>query len=207
MNLHTFTGSLTFEQVKRFVLGGARGLKSGNPQAKVSINATPGASGEALLRDLYRKDTPLDYGGVDAYFGSSQPGGPQDWVPLIDKVHELTGKPVLIHEWGYSSLQGSGIPLRRKVANSVCQNQAWKYVWRNEHSPEEQAAYVQTGMKIFATYPNVAGCFFYDWGDDPVCYHCGAKGCPAECGWGLVDSQGKPKPAYYALKAMAKEFF
>jgi hypothetical protein len=40
-----------------------------------------------------------------------------------------------------------------------------------------------------------------------VCYHCGQKGCPGECGWGMVDSQGKPKAAYYAFKALAQEFF
>ena len=58
----------------------------------------------------------------------------------------------------------------------------WNNVWRKEHSPEEQAAYVRIALKIFATYPNVIGCFFYDWGDDAVCYHCGRKECPGECG-------------------------
>jgi hypothetical protein len=80
-------------------------------------------------------------------------------------------------------------------------------VWRTAHSPEEQAAYFRVTLKIFGTYPNVAGCFIYDWSDDAVCTHCGRKGCPAECGWGIVDSQDKPKPAYYVVKSMAHEYF
>jgi len=208
MDIDVFRGPLSIQQAERFLLAGARGLKTGNPQAKADMNPAGLESGEPLFRDLYsRPDTPFDYAGIDGYFGSWQPGGPQDWVPVIERIHEITGKPVLINEWGYSSIQGSGNPLKRKVGNPICEKQAWKNVWQKEHSPEEQAAYVRIALKIFATYPNVVGCFFYDWGDDAVCYHCGSKGCPSECGWGMVDSQGNPKPAYHAFKAMAQEFF
>ena len=208
MDIDVFRGPLSIEQAERFLTAGGLGLKQGNPEAKVDINPATLDKGEPLFRALYSKpDTPFDYAGIDGYFGSWEPGGPQDWIPVIEKIHDITGKPVLINEWGYPSIEGSGKPLKQKVGNPVCDKQKWINVWRKEHSPEEQAAYVQIALKIFGTYPNVAGCFFYDWGDDAVCYHCGQKGCPSECGWGMVDSQGKPKPAYYTFKSVAPEFF
>jgi hypothetical protein len=209
MDIKPFIGPLSLQQVERFLLAGARGLKAVNPQLKVDINPAHFDTGEPLFRDLYAKpDTPFDYAGIDGYFGNSRAGGPQEWLAIIDRLYAITGKPVLVNEWGYSSIQGSGVPLDRNVGPfSVCQNQAWKFVWRKEHSPEEQAAYVEMGMKIFATYPHVAGAFFFEWSDNPVCMHCGTRGCPQECGWGLVDSKGKPKPAYNAFKAAAHEYW
>jgi hypothetical protein len=208
MDIDIFRGPLSTEQVERFLMAGARGLKKGNPEVKADINPAFLETGERLYRNLYSKpDTPFDYAGIDGYFGNGVPGGPQDWIPLIEQIHEITGKPVLINEWGYSSIQGSGKPLNRKVGDSICEKQKWNNVWRKEHSPQEQAAYAEIALKIFATYPNVVGSFFYDWGDDAVCYHCGQKGCPSECGWGMVDSQGKPKPVYYTFKSIAREFF
>ena len=209
MDIDVFRGPLSLQQAARFLQAGARGVKSGNPESKADINpASLDSDSEWLFRELYSKsDTSFDYAGIDGYFGSWSPGGPQDWIPVIERIYEITGKPVLINEWGYSSMQGSGIPLAQKVGNPVCEKQAWNNVWRKEHSPEKQAAYVRMTLKIFATYPNVIGCFIYDWGDDPVCYHCGRKGCPAECGWGIVDSHGIPKPAYRVVKAMAQEYF
>ena len=208
MDVPIFRGPLTIQQAERFMTAGGRGVKKGNPEAKTDINPGGLESGERFFRDIYpNSDTPFDYAGIDGYFGSWQPGGPQDWVPVIEKIHEITGKPVLVNEWGYSSIEGSGKALKKKIGISVCDQQRWNNAWRKEHSPEEQAAYVQIAVKIFATYPNVAGCFFYEWKDDAVCGHCGNKDCPAECGWGMVDIQGRPKPVYFAFKSMAHEFF
>jgi hypothetical protein len=209
MDIDVFRGPLSIEQAARFLTAGGRGVKTGNRESKADINpASLESNGEWLFRELYSKpDTPFDYAGIDGYFGSWSPGGPQDWIPVIERIYEITGKPVLINEWGYSSIQGSGKPLKQKVGNVVCEKQAWNNVWRKEHSPEEQAAYARIALKIFATYPHVVGCFFYDWGDDAVCYHCGQKECPGECGWGMVDPQGNPKPAYYVFKTLAREYF
>jgi hypothetical protein len=208
MDIDVFRGPLSIEQAERFLTAGARGLKQGNAEAKADINPAGLDTGEALFRALYSKpDTPFDYAGIDGYFGSWEPGGPQDWIPVIEKIHDITGKPVLINEWGYSSIQGSGKRLKQKVGNRICEMQKWDNAWGKGHTPEEQAAYAQIALKIFGTYPDVVGCFFYDWGDDAVCYHCGQKGCPSECGWGMVDSLGKPKPVYYTFNSMAHEFF
>ena len=44
------------------------------------------------------------------------------------------------------------------------------------------------------------GAVIYCWGDSESCYVCGQEECPVETGWGLVDNDGKPKPAYYAVQ-------
>jgi hypothetical protein len=208
MDIDVFRGPLSIEQAERFLIAGARGVKAGNPEAKTDINPARLDNGERMLRDLYSMpDCPFDYVGIDGYFGTWQPGGPEEWIPVIEKIHEITGKQVIINEWGYSSLEGSGKPLKQGIGISTCQKQKWDNVWGKGHTPEVQAAYVKIALQIFGTYPNVAGCFFYSWGDDPVCYHCGRKGCPSECGWGLVDSEGKPKPAYDVFKLLAPKFF
>jgi hypothetical protein len=197
MDIVEFHGPLSVEQAGRFMTAGARGVKRGNPAAKAGINVAVLASGETFFRSIYQKpDNPFDYAGVDGYFGTWEPGGPEDWIPVIQKIHDITGKPVLINEWGYSSIEGSGIPLKVKIGNPVCEQQKWTNSWGTGHSPEAQAEYVKMGLNIFSTYPNVLGAFFYSWRDDAVCWHCGQKGCPAECAWGIVDSEGKPKPAY-----------
>ncbi|MGO8792816.1 MAG: hypothetical protein ACLQVL_36255 [Terriglobia bacterium] len=208
MDIDVFHGPLSIEQAERFLTAGARGLKAGNPDAKTDINPAGLDTGEPIFRALYSQaDSPFDYAGIDGYFGSWAPGGPQDWVPVIEKIHAITGKPVLINEWGYSSIEGSGKPLHKKIGNPVCEQQKWNHVWGKGHTPEEQAAYVEIALKIFGTYPNVVGCFFYDWGDDAVCYHCGQKNCPGECGWGMTDPQGKPKPAYDVFKTLSPAYF
>jgi len=208
MDIDVFRGPLSLEQAERFMIAGARGLKKANPDVKTDINPSGLETGEKLFRDIYsRPDNPFDYAGIDGYFGSWSPGGPEDWIPVIEKIHEITGKQVLINEWGYSSIEGNGKPLHKKIGNPVCEKQKWNNVWGKGHTPEGQASYVEIALKIFGTYPDVAGCFFYDWGDDAVCFHCGRKDCPAECGWGMTDSQGKPKPAYEVFKTLAPQYF
>lgn len=214
-------GPLSIAQIERFLLAGARGLKAGNPQLKIDINpafldrsedfrpTAPGLSGERLLRDLYSiPDTPFDYAGIDGYLGSFQPGAPQDWALIIERIHNLTGKPVLINEWAYSSKAGNGIPLDPKIGDPVCDIQKWPNSWGKGHTPEVQADFIQIAMKIFATYPNVAGCFYLAWKDrSMVCPICKHADCPRETGWGLLDNQGNPKPALSVFQSLAHEFF
>jgi hypothetical protein len=217
MDADGFRGPLTPEQAARFMLVGGRGVIAGNPAARAGFNPASlynsewsVLSGEWYFRRLYaEKDHPFAYAGIDGYFGSWAEGGPQDWIPRIEEIYRLTGKPVLINEWGYSSLGGLPKPPGRKGVRGspVCDAQGWHYVWDKEHSPAEQAAYARIGLKIFATYPHVLGGFWYDWQDDPICGHCGRANCPAECGWGLVDGAGQPKPAYHAFKETVEQHY
>jgi hypothetical protein len=212
MDIDVFRGPLTREYAAGFMLAGARGLRKGNPNTRPGINpAVVSDESRWLYRELYvRPDTPFGYAGIDGYFGSWQPGGPEDWVPWLDEIHTITGQDVLVNEWGYSALGAVGEspkgPLPPGV-NGVCVARAWNNVWGGAHTPAVQADYFRIALKIFATYPHVLGSFIYDWGDDAVCYHCGQTECPSECGWGIVDSQGTPKPAYYAVKEITSAYY
>jgi len=68
------------------------------------------------------------------------------------------------------------------------------------HTPEGQAKFYTEVIPRFARYPYVIGEFIYSWKDASACYACGQTDCPQETGWGLLDGQGNPKPAFDAVK-------
>jgi hypothetical protein len=212
-DIDIFRGPLSVEQMDRFLLAGGRGIKRGNAEAKPGVNlGGPNDEARALAKRVYRiSDTPFDYVGIDGYFGSWQPGGPDNWPGFIDEAFDMTGKPVIIAEWGYSSLQEGPItddPERTKRYNqSVCRRKKWGTVWRTSHTPQEQADYVSECVRIFAEHRHCIGNFFFRYGDTETCWQCGQPLCPAECAWGMVDTKGKPKPAYEALKKTVRKQF
>ncbi|MEM2129249.1 MAG: hypothetical protein QXZ70_01485 [Candidatus Bathyarchaeia archaeon] len=206
MDIRIFRGSMTVEQAGRFLTEGSNGVKEGNPEAETSINpAGLGADGRWLFETLYAEGKRVfDYAGIDGYFGSWAPGGPESWLPVLEEIHRITKMPVIIHEWGYSSTgrvkeRPSGSPPEGWNGWN-CYEKAWYNVWKKEHSEAEQAEFVKAAIEFFAGIPYLVGNFFFRWRDPPTCWQCGQPECPSECGWGLLNVQGKPKPAYYALK-------
>lgn len=200
MDIVEFRGDMTIEQAGRFLVAQAKGLRAGNPDALLGINPAHYSSEESLYlyRLCYHENEGLfDYVGVDGYFGSWSPGKVQDWVEVIDYLFELTGKQVLINEWGYPSTGGAPDP---DGTAKPCDCGHFRYAWREGQTEEEQAAYVATGVRLLLTYPNVMGFLYYSWGDDEICWHCGKRNCPSECSWGITDGHNNPKPAYYAFK-------
>ena len=212
MDIRIFRGPMTVEQAARFLKAGSLGIKEGNPETKTSMNpAGLNEDGRWLFKTLYSKGERIfDYAGIDGYFGSWAPGGPESWTPVIEEIHRMTNTPVLVHEWGYSSIgrvkeRPDGRP--PEGWNSWnCFEKAWFNVWNKEHSGAEQAEYVKVTLEMFSKTPNLAGNFFFRWHDPPTCWQCGQPNCPSECGWGLGDSEGKPKPAYYAFKETFERF-
>lgn len=204
-DIETFHGDMNRQQVLRFLVASARGLKKGNPKAKPGINlAFQNDFSAWLLPALYGEYPDLfDYLGLDGYLGSWQEGGPEDWQGYIDWAYRLAGKPIIINEWGYSTLQQGPNPdpqgLRR-YNQDVCRTKTWEYQWDGPHSEEKQAEYILKGMELFAKDDRVIGEFFFRWSDTETCWQCGDPLCPAECAWGIVDPEGNPKPGYYALK-------
>lgn len=198
MDIRGFRGKMTIEQAGRYLIASARGLRDGNPDAMLGINPAEYEIPEAVyLYDLCYVQNPdlLDYVGGDRYFGTWSAGNVQDWVIIIDHLHNLTGKPVLVNEWGYNSSGGKANPV-----GHVCETGHFNHVWKEEHNEQEQADYVATGIRLLLTYPNCIGFFYYSWGDDGVCWQCGKVGCPGESTWGITDGHNNPKPAYYAFK-------
>lgn len=227
MDVTVFRGPMNIGQAARYCEAGAKGLKRGNGNARTSMNPAGVTTDSVYLyKKLYTgQEKYFDYAGIDGYYGSWAPGRPEDWLWCIDKINEITGAPVLINEWGYSSIGGKGFvtedgaggrgSLNRVIDSNelvntvdvVCNAQAWNNVWKNEHDEAEQAEYLAVCLKLFAGHPLVIGSFIYSWGDDTTCFHCGTEGCPAECGWGITDSKGRPKPAYYAVQEAVRKYY
>lgn len=69
-----------------------------------------------------------------------------------------------------------------------------------EHTPEGQAAFFEYIIPEIRKLDFVIGTIVYCWSDSDDCYVCGQEDCPVETKWGLVDNEGNPKPAYYAVK-------
>jgi hypothetical protein len=211
-DIDIFRGPLSDELMVRFLKTSAAGVKKANPSARCGINIgelTP--RGKLLIEALYDGSGLFDYVGLDGYFGSWQPGGPQNWVTYIDAAHALSGVPVIINEWGYSSLGSSPnagkLDPTRPYNQDVCSSGAWHKVWKREHTPAEQAEYLGECLRIFAASPHVIGNFFFKWRDDPTCWQCGQPLCPAECAWGMTDVHQAPKPAYHAYRDAVTALF
>lgn len=68
------------------------------------------------------------------------------------------------------------------------------------HTPEGQADFFSYIIPKIRKLDYVIGAFIYMWDDTGDCYVCGQSDCPVETKWGLVDSEGNPKPAYYAVQ-------
>lgn len=69
------------------------------------------------------------------------------------------------------------------------------------HTPEGQAQFYADILPRLRKLNCLAGTILYCCQDSSVCWFCGLEGCPSETRWGIVDSQGVPKPAFEAVKA------
>ena len=253
MGLPKFTLPLTLDEAARFVgiqaetmypLRGRLliGYNSGGPEAKL----------HALLRPYHRY---CDYVGIDVYLGcfAGVPGLLGMFESLLRYLWAMTGKPVLLQEFGYI---GGGAPktaaqrretlrvygleketdakadvealLEKLPANfqhSIRfdgKNDAERYYdllfhsdYRQHfyremprltripgyaHTPAGQAKFYNDLIGRLYRLPFVAGAMIYCWSDAPFCGYCGQSDCPVETRWGLVDCDGAPKPAYYAVR-------
>ncbi len=68
------------------------------------------------------------------------------------------------------------------------------------HTPDGQAKFFSKVIRLFYNLDFVCGTIIYCYSDYGKCGYCGQSDCPTETRWGLVDQQGNPKPAYYAVK-------
>ncbi len=68
------------------------------------------------------------------------------------------------------------------------------------HSPEGQGKFFEDLIPKIRKLDYVVGAVVYCWQDSDDCYVCGQVDCPVETGWGLVDLNCNPKPAYYAVQ-------
>ncbi|MDH7569065.1 MAG: hypothetical protein QHJ73_05710 [Armatimonadota bacterium] len=202
LDIQQFAGPLNPRQACDLIAAGARGLKSADPSVLVGHNPAGGANAGYFFGYLYgRRDGLLDYCGIDGYYGTWAPGSPDSWSRRIEEIHHLTGLPVLVNEWGFSSAGGVMDEEEAQRNAPVCAVKKWRHTWGAGHTPEGQAQFVRATFEAFRTQrQHLLGVFFYRWEDQERCWQCGAPDCPAETAWGLVDLQGRPKPAFYAFR-------
>jgi hypothetical protein len=205
MDIEIFAGPVKPRQACDLILGAARGLKGADPSLVVGTNTAGSANAYYMYGRLYADPAGvLDYCGVDGYYGSWIDGGPENWAARIVELYELTGRKVLVNEWGFAS-KGAVMSAEERQARdkgaSACQFRKWPSTWDGGHTLQAQAEYVRLGLETFRAHREVLlGAFFYRWEDQERCWQCGSTECPLEIAWGLVDVQGQPKPAYFTFK-------
>jgi hypothetical protein len=202
LEIPQFAGPLNMRQACELVIEAARRLKGTDPDLIVGTNTGGSTRSYYLYGRLYADPhAPLDYCGVDQYYGTWQAGGPDTWRERLQELWDLTGLPVLINEWGYSSAGGVASPEERDSRAPICQTHRWRNVWGKGHTPEVQAEYMRVAHDVFCEKRDILlGAFFYRWEDQAVCWQCGRADCPVETAWGLVDRDGNPKPSFYTFK-------
>lgn len=221
LDIWIFREQLTLAQCGEFLKQGIRGVKEAAPDAKAGINVTlfPSRPGEVdgnteahegvtIAKSVYSDpDIALDYAGIDSYPGTWREGGPESWDEYLEEFYALTGKPIIVQEFGYSGAGEMMTPEEAASGAYPCEIKKWRFGWRAGHTPEVQAEYIREAFKIFASKPYVLGATYYNWRDSRKCWQCQDPHCPAETAWGLLDNAGTPKTAYYGLKAAAAEIF
>jgi hypothetical protein len=221
LDIWIFRDTLTLEQAAEFLKAGLRGMRDAGKDLKIGINVTlfPSKPGEVdgntdkhegvfIAKSIYQDPSlDLDYGGFDSYPGTWREGGVESWNEYLDAFHELTQKPIIIQEFGYSSAGDLMTEEERKRGAYPCEVKKWKFAWKGAHTPEVQADFITESYKIFARKPFVIGATYFSWKDAATCWQCGKPDCPAETAWGLVDRGNNLKPSYHSLKSSLETYF
>ena len=221
LDIWIFRDKLTIEQSAEFLKAGLRGMRDAGKDLKIGINVTlfPSKPGEVdgntdkhegvfIAKSIYHDPSlDLDYVGFDSYPGTCRDGGPESWHEYLDAFHELTKKPVIVQEYGYSAAGEIMTGEENKSGIYPCKIKKWRYGWKGVHTPEVQADFVTESLKIFAEKPYVIGASYYCWKDSETCWECGSPDCPIQTAFGLVDCKNNLKPSYHSLKAGLETFF
>jgi len=208
LNLPFWAGDLTPEQAVTFLQRGGHGVRRGNPEALVGFNMAGFGETAMMMYDALLggdNDNDFDYIGCDGYMA------PDLWPEKFAMLKAITGKPIIVQEFGYASAGITLTPEQTRAhpfrdAHDRCKWLGWPHNWEGHgHSPEEQAKYVAACMDHFLAEPRVAGVIVWRWDDAPHCWLCGRPSsiCPGTGRWGLVDEQGNPKPALNAFQTGA----
>ena len=202
LDIEMFAGPLNPRQACELISAAARGLKDADPSLVVGHNPAGAPAAYFLCGRLFgRDDCLLDYCGIDGYYGTWAPGGPENWAGRIAELHDLTGAKVLVNEWGFSSAGEVMTEAEAARGGANCQLRKWRHTWGPGHTPAGQAAFVREAFEAFRSQRDaLLGLFFYRWEDQETCWQCGSPDCPIETAWGLVDREGRPKPSFDAFR-------
>lgn len=78
----------------------------------------------------------------------------------------------------------------------------WRWTWDGRpHSPAKQARFFAEVLATLLGDDRIDEVLLFMLQDVPVCWTCGAEDCPLETAWGLLDRDGRPKPAFEVVAA------
>lgn len=208
-----------------------------------------------VSRDLHKLMKPYhkycDYVGIDLYTGNQGNAKAKDYAKKVKKLYRMTGKPIIIEEFGFWSVGGpksaeekaeilgkygysteaeaiaDGENFINKLSpyfrNTLSlehpgEEDKWpemvfgqyathfygetsaETIENIPHTPEGQAQYYKSVMTELKKLNCLAGMIIYCCQDMEFCWVCGHTWCPFETKWGILNIDGTPKPAYYAVK-------
>jgi hypothetical protein len=206
LNLERFRRPMSEGEAVEFLKRGGAGLKEGSPSALVGVNMFGlGPAAMRMYAALYPNDAvEFDYVGTNGFFGTFDPGGPEDWYEKTALLNEATGKPVVVQETGYPSEGETMTEAERASGRTHHELGKLPFEWRGRRTPEAQAEYLERAFWVLSNAPGVVGAVWFAWSDRPRCWNCGRADCPAGTRHGLVDLEGRPKPAYHAFRRAAR---
>jgi len=258
MGLPQFMKPLTIQEAVRFIGIQLEAMYPHRGDILLGYNSSgPQADLHSLMRPWHKY---CDYVGIDIYLGCFVAAG--NWMYMFDALMRylwsMTGKPILLAEFGYISggapktpeekraiLQRYGVSSEAEAREKLdmfmenirkVNETLWKranklasgnpadllfntmernhfyselpkgvVIKKYPHTPEGQADFYRDIFPRLAKLPFVLGAFIYNWKDGEKCGYCGQSDCPQETRWGLVDTQYREKPSYYAVRdALAK---
>jgi len=82
----------------------------------------------------------------------------------------------------------------------------WRWGWgEGPHSPEKQARYFEEALGIMLADPRVGEVLLFMYQDIERCWSCGQADCPLETSWGFLDTAGRPKPVFSAVRTLLRD--
>ena len=255
MGVDRFTKNVTMEQAARFIGVQAEAMNDIKGDIVVGYNLG-GAGFVSLPFQMNKYKEYIDYVGVDIYLGCFENfvKNPDLTFVLMNAVRMVTGKPIILMEFGYISygeaktkeektaiLQQYGVSSEAEARKDIdafiarlpeklriefetlyadrtdeekadllfkgeYANHIYRELsegtglWGYPHTPEGQGKFYSHMFKRIKKIKWCVGAMIYMWDDTATCYVCNQPDCPVETGWGIVDGEGKLKPAYYAVQ-------
>lgn len=256
MGVDRFTEPLTMEEASEFIGMQLEAMYPERGDILIGYNMTAQSLFPSPLPILMREyHKYCDYVGMDIYMGCFEPvmKNANLVIPILGIVRQLTGKPVILCEFGYIGLgepktdaekkeilQKYGYSSEKEARANIddfisnlpedlrnefdiyadetpeyranlmfdgefsnhlyCELQDGFGLYGFPHTHEGQADFFSYTLPKIQKLDYVIGTIVYCWADSGDCYVCGQEDCPVETKWGLVDSEGNPKPAYYAVQ-------
>ncbi|MDD4689655.1 MAG: glycosyl hydrolase 53 family protein [Eubacteriales bacterium] len=105
INVYFFRTPYDFDQAILYIEAGVKGIRDVDKEILLGYNFSEyDETSIYMIEKLNTVNDLCDYMGLDAYHGTWIKGTPDDLIDDVNKLHQQTGKPVLIQEFGFASV-------------------------------------------------------------------------------------------------------